>query len=273
MRTASLVALLLLAAGCSGGDRVICCLRAPPRWLPAWSQSEAPALALDVADLGSTAPAARRRAWRTLRDASAGGLLVDISSEPAIRWCVAPATLTETVESVEHRAALLVERGDLDVALWELERVGSRSLLHDHVRALHDRVHAKGCPSPAYGEGVHVVPSERDGVLSISGLRGESSLWTREVGSAREPVPFSQTARGSRIFLAHIDRVIALDAETGAIAWCFQRKAWTDDPVRAWIAEEVTGYELRVSRDAVEIVRRSGLPTDRLDPRTGRLLD
>ncbi|MEZ0228738.1 MAG: PQQ-binding-like beta-propeller repeat protein [Planctomycetota bacterium] len=300
MRSSTLAVLvgLALLSGCKssggGGDggecRMVACGGFAVR-RPGWMSSELPAVRVDVAALASTNPAVAWRANRVLREALGRDALVDLSADPAVAWCLPARGLHESVAAVERRAALLVERGDLETAIWELERVGSTSPVLRVARELMERAGPPGATVTAHVDfappqgwnvvrsecvvgGVLIVQAVREGTSWLLGLGEGGLLWKRPLGAAAsEAIPFTPVVRGGRVFLGAVDRAIALDAATGEIAWVFQRRAWDEEDGRPWNADSPIPFELRVTHEAVELIRGAQHPRDTLDPRTGRRID
>ncbi len=290
-----LLALLVAVAGCASSTvctepQVIACGGGAVFWRPLWTSCDVPSLTLDPAVLASTSETARRSVRRTLRDAVSRGALVDVSCDASFAWCLPPSALEETVALVEQRAASQIERGELEAAIWDLERIGSTSPMLSIARELAKktdpwpRVSASSeHPVPAGYElrrcagvvgGVEVVQAERDGTLWLLGLGAEGLLWKQSLGVAvKEEIPFEARVRGGRLFLAQVDRALALDVATGRIVWSFRRLSWGDEDRRPFIAYSPLPFVFDVSHDAVELIRGAEYPRDRLDPRTGRPLD
>jgi len=282
----SLIVLALLAAvGCKSAPDYV--YLPPAVAVP----DELPSLPFDVAALDS-APWVRRAALRRIDEAIEKDVLLLVSKDPRILHAVSPATFTESARAVEAHAQRLVERGDVEAAIWDLERAGSTSPLLPAARALHAKMRRDPHPELAepfeYGElpdgftllrtecvaaGVTILQAQGCERTWLLGFRDGAFAWKRDLG-ASGALAFKHVVRGPRVFFALLDRVFALDAETGAIAWSFQRRSFEagDETAGDWVrgAPEVT-FRLNVTLDVVELERGFDYPIERLDPRTGEL--
>lgn len=274
-----LLVLLLLAGVAAAKDKK------PP--VP-FRDSPLASVDLDPSALTSETPVSRRRARATLNQAVEQKLAVQISSDPRVSWFVPASTLVEDKARVEQRALMLVERGELDEALWELARAGSTGALRDSVARLHSCVHG-GASAPAsvaavattfapgdqfvvaYGETL-VVERRVQQAVRIAGLRAGRTIWEHELGS--EVFGHVYALHGRRLFAARVDRITALDVETGALQWSFTREAFKVSDESGWhLRATCLPVTLTVTLDAVTWDRGPAYPTERLDPASGRLLE